>query len=82
MLDLEIKHSVKPYSLEMRSRESILNFKKKIGFIKGVKMTGNSKYWEGFSKDYILDLIIKSYSIKFESKDPNNIIRQLKNSEN
>ena len=55
----------------MRRREAIIQFKEKIGFVKGVKMTGNSKYWEGHKKNEILRKIIESYSLKFDSRDPN-----------
>lgn len=79
LLDLGISHNIKPNSLEMRSKTSISQFQQKIGFIKGVNMTGNSKYWEGQSKNEVLRKIIRSYSIKFTSRDPAQVISCLKN---
>ena len=75
--DLNVNHTVKPNSLEMRSQEAITQFNKKIGFIRGVKMTGNSKYWEGIEKNEILRKIIESYSMKFDSRDPKIILSKL-----
>ena len=64
----------------MRSRDSISKFKKQIGFINGVKMTGNSRYWKGLEKNWVLDTIIKSYSMKFKSRDRTYIITKLRKS--
>jgi hypothetical protein len=61
LLDLGIPHNVKPYSLEMRSKESISLFSQKIGFIEGVKMTKNSKYWQGIDKNEVLERILDSF---------------------
>ncbi len=76
--DLKIPHTVKENSLEMRSRESITKFKKDIGFVDGVEMTGNSKYWEGLTKNEVLNKIIKSYDIKFHSRDTSYVINKIK----
>ncbi len=76
--DLGVKHTIKENSLEMRSRKSITKFKKEIGFVDGVKMTGNSDYWEGVQKNEILTKILKSYEVKFESREPSYIINQLR----
>ena len=78
LVDLKIPHKTKPYAIEMRSKESITQFRKKIGFIDGVKMTGNSRYWKGVEKNKVLDKILKSYSMKFKSRDPDYIISELK----
>jgi len=78
MTDLKIPHTIKENSLEMRSKDKIEKFKKKIGFVDGVKMTGNSKYWEGLTKNEVLNKIIKSYDIKFISRDASYIINKLK----
>jgi len=76
--DLKVPHTMKENSLEMRSKEAIEKFEKEIGFVDNVKMTGNSKYWEGIPKNEILRKILKSYEVKFESRDPNYVINQLK----
>ncbi len=77
LLDLKIPHTVKTNSLEMRSKDSILKFKNKIGFVNNVKMTGNSKYWEGITKNEVLNKIIKSYNVKFETRDSSYVISKL-----
>lgn len=76
--DLKVPYTVKENSLEMRSKEAITKFKKEIGFVDGVEMTGNSKYWEGLTKNEVLDKIIKSYDTKFDSRDTFYIINKLK----
>jgi len=76
--DLKVPYTVKENSLEMRSKEAIEKFEKEISFVDNVKMTGNSKYWEGITKNEILRKILKSYEVKFKSRDPNYVIDQLK----
>lgn len=56
-----IDHKIKKDGLFMRSKSSITLFKKKIGFYPGVKMTGNSKYWKGYTKNKVLGIILQSY---------------------
>ena len=36
--------------------------KEKIGFIKGVRITQNSAFWQGFEKSKVLDLALDSYN--------------------
>ena len=62
----------------MRSREAIIKYKENIGFVDGVRMTGNSKFWKGVTKNKVLDIISKSYDIKFPSKDKSDVLRVLK----
>lgn len=76
--DLKVPHTVKENSLEMRSKEAIEKFQKEIGFVDGVKMTGNSDYWEGTTKNEVLRKILKSYDVKFKSRYPSYVINQLK----
>ncbi|MFH1591786.1 MAG: LAGLIDADG family homing endonuclease [Candidatus Woesearchaeota archaeon] len=56
-----IEHKIKKDGLFMRSKSSITLFKKKVGFYPGVKMTGNSKYWKGVTKNRVLGIILQSY---------------------
>ncbi|MHA1410580.1 MAG: LAGLIDADG family homing endonuclease, partial [Candidatus Odinarchaeia archaeon] len=56
-----IDHKIKKDGLFMRSKSSIKKFKDKIGFYPGVKMTGNSKYWKGLTKNHVLGIILESY---------------------
>lgn len=76
--DLKVPHNVKENSLEMRSREAIIKFKKEIGFVNGVEMTGNSRYWEGLTKNKVLNKIIKSYDTKFDSRNTSYVINKIK----
>jgi hypothetical protein len=56
-------------------KQDIMKFRKEIGFIPGVKVTRDSKNWEGFEKNQILGLAIKTFELKkknldgFKSKD-------------
>ena len=48
----------------LERRNDLIEFKKEIGFIPGVKVTKNSKNWDGFEKNQILNLLIKSFKLK------------------
>jgi hypothetical protein len=61
---LGVGNKIKPDGIVIWRKEDILNFKEKIGFIDGVKVTKNSKNWEGFEKNQILNLAIKSFGLK------------------
>lgn len=50
-------------------KQDIIKFKKEIGFVPEVKITGDSRNWEGFEKNQILDLAIKTF--EFKKKDLN-----------
>jgi hypothetical protein len=78
--DLRILHKSKQYSLVMRSKNAILKFKEKVGFVEGVMMTGNSRYWKSYQKNHMLEIIRKSYDTKFKTRNPSEIITLLKNS--
>ena len=60
----------------------IIKFSKKIRFVDGVKITKNSKNWEGFEKNKILDLAVRTFEIKQNElrdfKTKNNIFNYLK----
>ncbi len=77
LADVGVPHTIKKYSLEMRSKDSIEKFAKTVGFVDGVEMTGNSRYWEGIDKNKILFKILKSYATKFKSRDHESVIRHL-----
>jgi hypothetical protein len=76
--ELGVPHRIKPYSLEMRSQEAISSFKEKIGFIEGVIMTGNSRYWKSYHKNEVLDIIQKSFGVRFDSRSRFEVILRLK----
>lgn len=58
----------------LQRKEDLIRFQKEIRFIDGVKVTKN-KIWGGFNKNDILDLLVKTFSIKqneinkFKSKE-------------
>ena len=45
-------------------KEDIKKFQNKIGFVDGVKVTKDSRHWQGFTKNQILNLVIKSFGLK------------------
>jgi len=47
--------------LQIKGVEKLKRFKKYIGFIEGVKVTGKSKKWEGKEKNELLLICINSY---------------------
>jgi hypothetical protein len=61
---LGIGNKIKPDGIVIWRKEDILKFKEKIGFVDGVEVTKNSKNWEGFEKNKILNLAIKSFELK------------------
>lgn len=75
--DVGVPHTIKKYSLEMRSKDSIEKFAKYVGFLDGVEMTGNSRHWEGVEKNKILSRILKSYETKFKSRKHASVIKQI-----
>lgn len=78
----DLNFKLNKYELVLENKYEIIKFKKHIAFIKGVKVSKKSKNWEGFEKNYILDLLIKTYKIsqsfcrKFKTKEE--ILRFLK----
>lgn len=56
-------------------KQDLIKFKKEIRFVNGVKITGDSRHWEGFEKNQILNLAIRSFKLKkkdlknFKSKE-------------
>ena len=47
--------------VRLTRKEDIKKFKKEIGFIKGAKISNDSKYLNGLEKNKVLDMIIESY---------------------
>lgn len=48
----------------LERKGDIIKFQKEIGFVKGVKVTKNSKNWEGFDKNDILKLVVISFNFR------------------
>lgn len=47
--------------LKIETEVDIRLFQAKIGFIPGVRVTGNSKFWNGYEKNAVLKLLTDSY---------------------
>lgn len=47
--------------IKIEREHDIRLFAEKVGFIPGVSVTGNSKFWKGHEKNAVLNLTIKSY---------------------
>lgn len=47
--------------LKIETERDVRLFQQKIGFIPGVRVTGNPTFWNGFEKNAVLTLVIKSY---------------------
>ena len=46
----------------IQGRADLQKFRNKIGFLKGVKITQHSRFWQGWEKNQVLDLLLSSYS--------------------
>lgn len=62
VFDIESKIIEKDGKILIQGRSELNKFKEKVGFIKGVRITQNSAYWQGFEKSKVLDLALNSYS--------------------
>ena len=45
----------------IRKRVDLNNFRDKVGFLEGVKITQHSAFWQGWEKDKVLDFVLSSY---------------------
>lgn len=61
ILGIEAKLIQKDGKIIIRKKEELQKFKEKIGFLKGVKITQHSAFWQGWEKNRVLDLAISSY---------------------
>lgn len=56
----------KPYyygqQIRLTRSKDIIRFQKEIGFIKGAKISGDSKYLRGYEKNQILETVVESYN--------------------
>ena len=68
-------------TIVIRGKTELTRFFKKIGFVKGVKITRN-EIWGGFEKSKLLELCVKSFEMSqiFKLKSKTKIINFLKNS--
>lgn len=72
---LGIAHKADEEGIIIWKENDIRAFHQNVGFVNGVKVTRNSKVWEGFEKNHVLKLLIKTFSLKkrdlqkFKTKD-------------
>ncbi len=52
----------KDWKILIQGRDELNKFKEKVGFIDGVKITQNSKFWQGVEKMKVLNFAINSYN--------------------
>jgi len=60
-LGIQARNVLGDGKIKIEKERDIRQFAKKIGFVKGVKVTGNSKFWKGYEKQQVLNLMISSY---------------------
>ncbi|MDO8055778.1 MAG: LAGLIDADG family homing endonuclease, partial [Candidatus Hermodarchaeota archaeon] len=58
---LGFKAKIYGSQIRLQNREMIQRFKKEIGFIKGVQVGNDSKYWQGKTKNFVLNELLRSY---------------------
>lgn len=62
VFDVKSKIIKKDGKIFIQGKDELNKFKEKVGFIKGVKITQNSKFWQGVEKEKVLDFALNSYN--------------------
>lgn len=62
VLGINSKIINRDWKIIIQGRNELNKFKEKVGFIEGVKITQNSKFWQGVEKTKVLDFAIDSYN--------------------
>ena len=62
-MGIRASNSATDGKLKIEREHDIRLFAAKIGFVPGVKVTGNSKFWQGCEKNALLEKMIASYEI-------------------
>jgi hypothetical protein len=60
---LDIKAKEWDSSVVIDTKQDIINFANEIGFIDGVEVSQKSLYWEGFEKNHVLKILLKTFEI-------------------
>lgn len=60
-LGITVRDVPKDGKIKIETKEDIKKFYQNIGFVKKTVITGHSKYWEGYEKQRVLELMINSY---------------------
>lgn len=58
---IQSKIITKDNRILIRGKTEIQKFQKKIGFLKGTKITQHSSFWQGYEKNEVLNLLVSSY---------------------
>lgn len=72
---LGISHKTDKDGIVIWKENDIRKFHESVEFVDGIEVTRNSKVWEGFEKNQVLETLIKTFSLKkkdlqsFKSKD-------------
>ena len=53
-------------SVVIDTKRDIFNFASEIGFLEGVKVSSKSLYWEGYEKNHVLRVLLKTFKINPE----------------
>jgi hypothetical protein len=60
-LDIVARNVADDGKIKIENMENIKKFQEKIGFAEGTMVTDHSKFWRGYTKQAVLDLMIASY---------------------
>lgn len=60
-LDIRVREVANDGKLKIETERDIRLFQERIGFTAGVRVAGNSKFWNGHEKNEVLQLLIASY---------------------
>lgn len=60
-LGIEAREVVGDRKIKLETGDSIKKFHRMVGFVKGVKSSSHSKFWVGYAKQDVLELMIASY---------------------
>lgn len=61
VLDIKARNVSRDNKIKIETEKDIRKFHKLIGFVKGVKITNHSKFWRGYEKQDVLELMVSSY---------------------
>ena len=61
LLGIQARNVPQDGKIKIETKENILKFYQEVGFLAGVSVTGNSKFWRGYDKQQVLKLLVSSY---------------------
>lgn len=60
-LGIRVRNVSGDNKIKIETRENIEKFYQRIGFLDGVEVTHHSKFWRGYTKQHLLELLVSSY---------------------